>query len=185
MTNTTWNGKESLSNIETRGIRRQPLALLSGLCTYKVYTCKYLLNWENYAKGDLNLKCSNWEFFWCSKISTVCTVKKNPVVRSNRPSGMHTVVFRRFWKRKSESEVAQSCPTLCDPMDCSLPGSSVHGIFQARVLEWGAIAFFGRSFWPRDWTRVSRIVGRRFTICVTRESNFFARNQQEIAWNSI
>jgi len=42
---------------------------------------------------------------------------------------------------KSESEVAQSCPTLGDPMDCSLPGSSVHGIFQARVLEWGAIAF--------------------------------------------
>ena len=44
-------------------------------------------------------------------------------------------------KMKSESEVAQSCPTLGDPMDCSLPGSSVHGIFQARVLEWGAIAF--------------------------------------------
>ena len=55
-----------------------------------------------------------------------------------------------------ESEVAQSCPTLCDPMDCSLPGSSVHGIFQARVLEWGAIAFskngirdqhFGNDCW--------------------------------------
>ena len=44
-------------------------------------------------------------------------------------------------KAKSESEVAQSCPTLSDPMDCSLPGSSAHGIFQARVLEWGAIAF--------------------------------------------
>ena len=44
-------------------------------------------------------------------------------------------------KVKSESEFAQSCPTLCDPMDCSLPGSSIHGIFQARVLEWGAIAF--------------------------------------------
>ena len=44
-------------------------------------------------------------------------------------------------KVKSESEVAQSCPTFSDPMDCSLPGSSVHGIFQARVLEWGAIAF--------------------------------------------
>ena len=42
---------------------------------------------------------------------------------------------------KSESEVAQSCPNLSDPMDCSLPGSSVHGIFQAKVLEWGAIAF--------------------------------------------
>ena len=44
-------------------------------------------------------------------------------------------------KVKSESEVAQSCPTLSNPMDCSLPGSSIHGIFQARVLEWGAIAF--------------------------------------------
>ena len=44
-------------------------------------------------------------------------------------------------KVKSESEVAQSCPTPSDSMDCSLPGSSVHGIFQARVLEWGAIAF--------------------------------------------
>ena len=44
-------------------------------------------------------------------------------------------------KVKSESEVAQSCPTLSDPMDCSLPGSSIHGIFQARVLEWCAIAF--------------------------------------------
>ena len=44
-------------------------------------------------------------------------------------------------KVKSESEVAQSCPTLSDPMDCSFPGSSVHGVFQARVLEWGAIAF--------------------------------------------
>ena len=44
-------------------------------------------------------------------------------------------------KVKSESEVTQSCPTLSDPMDCSPPGSSVHGIFQARVLEWGAIAF--------------------------------------------
>ena len=52
-------------------------------------------------------------------------------------------------KVKSESEVAQSCPTLSDPMDCSLPGSSIHGIFQARVLEWGAIAFsalFARKY---------------------------------------
>ena len=44
-------------------------------------------------------------------------------------------------KVKSESEVAQSCPTLSDPMDCSLPGSSIHGILQARALQWGAIAF--------------------------------------------
>ena len=50
-------------------------------------------------------------------------------------------------KVKSESEVAQSCLILSDPMDCSLPGFSVHGIFQARVLEWGAIAFSGRVPW--------------------------------------
>ena len=50
-------------------------------------------------------------------------------------------------KVKRESEVAQSCPTLSDPMDCSLPGSSVHGIFQSRVLEWGAIAFSIFSFY--------------------------------------
>ena len=48
-------------------------------------------------------------------------------------------------KVKSESEVGQSCLTLCDPMDCSPPGSSVHGTFQARVLEWRAIAFSGRE----------------------------------------
>ena len=49
--------------------------------------------------------------------------------------------LQQYMKVKSESEVAQSCPTLSDPMDCSLPGSSTHGIFQARVLEWDAIAF--------------------------------------------
>ena len=48
---------------------------------------------------------------------------------------------------KSESEVAQSCPTLSDPMDCSLPGSSIHGIFQARVLEWVAIAFSKKNIY--------------------------------------
>ena len=56
-------------------------------------------------------------------------------------TGMGCHFFLQCMKVKSESEVAQSCPTLSDPMDCSLPGCSVHGIFQARVLEWGAIAF--------------------------------------------
>ena len=52
--------------------------------------------------------------------------------------------------KESESEVAQSCPTVCDPMDCSLPGSSLHGILQARVLEWVAISFSRGSSQPRD-----------------------------------
>ena len=57
----------------------------------------------------------------------------------NTGVGCHFLLQRM--KVKRESEVAQSCLTLSDPMDCSLPGSSIHGIFQARVLEWGAIAF--------------------------------------------
>ena len=70
--------------------------------------------------------------------------------------------------RKKESEVTQSCLTLCDPMDCSLPGSSIQGIFQARVLEWGAISFSRRSPWCRGWTQVSCVVGRHFTILTTK-----------------
>ena len=62
------------------------------------------------------------------------------------------------------------CPTLCDPMDCSLWGSSVHGIFQARVLEWVAISFSRTSSWPRDWTPVSCIAGRHFILYATREA---------------
>ena len=61
----------------------------------------------------------------------------------NTEVGCHFLL--QCMKVKSESEVTQSCPTLSDPMDCSLPGSSVHGIFQARVLEWGAIAFSGEG----------------------------------------
>ena len=61
-------------------------------------------------------------------------------------------------KAESESEVAQSCPTLCDPVHCSPPSSSVHGIFQARVLEWVAISFSRGSSRPRDQTQVSCIV---------------------------
>ena len=70
--------------------------------------------------------------------------------------------------KESESEVAQLYLTLSNPMDCSLPRSSIHGIFQARILEWVAISFSRGSSQPRDWTPVSCIVDRRFTIWATR-----------------
>ena len=62
------------------------------------------------------------------------------------------------------SVTVKLCPTLCDPMDCSLPGFSVHGTFQTRILEWVAISFSRGSSQPRDQTRVSRIVGSCFTV---------------------
>ena len=67
-------------------------------------------------------------------------------------------------KVKKKSEVTQSCQTLCDPMDCSLPDSSVHGILEARILEWVAISFSRGSSRPRDRTWVSHIAGRRFNL---------------------
>ena len=65
----------------------------------------------------------------------------HPWVSPSKNTGMGCHFLLQCMKVKRESEVAQSCLTLCDPMDCSPPCSSVHGSFQARVLEWGAIAF--------------------------------------------
>ena len=66
--------------------------------------------------------------------------------------------------------VNQLCPTLCDSMDCSLPGSSIHGILQARILEWVAIPFSRGLPQPRDWTQVSCIAGKFFTFWATRDA---------------
>ena len=66
--------------------------------------------------------------------------------------------------------VAQSCPTLCNPMNCSPPGSSVREVLQARILEWVTMPSSRGSSHPRDWTQVSHIAGRFFTIWTTREA---------------
>ena len=73
-------------------------------------------------------------------------------------------------KKNSESEVTQLCPTLCNSMDCSLSGSSIHGIFQARVLEWIAISFSRGSSWPRNRTQVSHIADSYLTAWASREA---------------
>ena len=72
----------------------------------------------------------------------------------------------------SESEVTQSCLTLCDPVDCSLPGSSVHGVLQARILECVAISLSRGSFQPRDRTQVSHIAGKCSSLWATREAQW-------------
>ena len=78
----------------------------------------------------------------------------------------------------SDNEVAQSCPTLCDPVDYKPPGSSVHGISQAITLEWVAIFFSRGSSQPRDQTQVSLTAGRCFNLWVTREDN-----DSHLNWN--
>ena len=85
----------------------------------------------------------------------------------------HSLIHDQGW-----NEVTQSCPTLFNPMDCSLPHSSDHGIFQARVLERVATSFSRGSSQPGDWTWVSRIVGRHFTVWATSEVLIKHRNSK-------
>ena len=101
------------------------------------------------------------------------TCRQGKATRQNGPGSMtlehHASPGRPCGlERKKESEVTQLCPTLCDPVDCSLSGSSIHGIFQARLLEWIAISFSRGSSQPRDQTQVSHIVGRCFTVWATK-----------------
>ena len=103
----------------------------------------------------------NWNNWWRSK--------KKTKMKTN-----HDQETVKFWlllfSFKKWIESAQLCPTLCDPMDCSPPGSSVHGILQARILEWVAVPFSRGSFQPRDRTQVSNNAGGFFTSWATREA---------------
>ena len=81
--------------------------------------------------------------------------------------------------------VAQSCPTLCNCMDCSPSGSSVHGILQARILEWIAISFYRGSSQPRDWTWVSCVAGRFFTFWATREGTIDNHKYFFLRWEPL
>ena len=91
---------------------------------------------------------------------------RRPWDSPGKNTGVGCHVLLQCMKVKSQSEVAQSCPTLRDPMDCSLPGSSVHGIFQPRVLEWGAIAF---NAWRCELRQIRR------TACVKLTGRFLIR----------
>ena len=92
------------------------------------------------------------------------------VTESDMTERLNWTELQHIRSIESESEVAQSCLTLCDPMDCSPPGSCIHGILQARILEWVAISF-SRSSLPRDRTQVSSIGGRRFNLWATKEAH--------------
>ena len=106
-------------------------------------------------------------YFWYNIIkTTVYCLVTTRIIYSIPPSGIRSthVEWGLYSEVKSLNHVR-----LCDPVDCSLPGSSIHGIFQSGVLEWVAISFFRGSSQPRDWAQVSLIVGRCFSIWATRE----------------
>ena len=88
-----------------------------------------------------------------------------------------------LWKvKKVKVKFSQMCPILCNPMDCSPPGSSVHEIPQARILEWVAILFSRKSSWPRDRTWISCIACRFFTVWATREAYTFSMCKIDSRW---
>ena len=89
----------------------------------------------------------SWSGAWSLRGTTSSKFKALRLEASPPPL---CALYYNLESEESESEVAQSCPTLCDPLDCSLPGFSVHGILQARILEWVAISFSGGSSGPRD-----------------------------------
>ena len=92
-------------------------------------------------------------------------------MKKERPGSRLRRISRRDWRRATEAEgklsesvfIAQSCMTVCNPVDCSPPGCSVNGVLQARILAWVAMAFSRGSSQPRDQTHVSCIAGRFFT----------------------
>ena len=98
---------------------------------------------------------------------------REAVVRLNRSGLSCNCLEVHIWLfpvgPKLECEVTQLCPTLCDPMDCSLWGSSIHGIFQARLLEWVAISFSRGSSWPGSVPGSPTLQAVAFTIWATRE----------------
>ena len=119
--------------------------------------CYFLL------QGIIPTQGSNLGLLHCRQILHQLSYQGSPV-HIVRPEILPLSSIPPFLSHCTYSEVAQSCLTVCNPVDCSLPCSSVHGIFQARVLEWVAISFSRGSSQTRDQTQVSRIVDRRFTI---------------------
>ena len=154
-------------------------------------------SWEDYMSWDLALQQDKQSYaLWSRNLSNhgsyssaiwfclICHLVLPFHVGLNlqrNPYPLSLEMAAPLWKQAcllsslTVSEVTQSCPTRCEPVDRSLPGSSVHGIVQARILEWVTISFSRGSSRPWDRTPVSRIRGRHFNLWATRGSTFLCQ----------
>ena len=149
------------------------------LIIFLMRTAFYLTN----TQCNIYICCQPILDFWV-KTSASCSIKKPPFkygmlldVSCTSCIGSQILYHCATWEAlKMKVLVTQSRPTLCDPRDCSPPDSSVHGILQARILEWVAIPLSKGSSCSRDWTHVSCIASKFFTIWATREALLDASN---------
>ena len=144
-----WAAVSGVTQSQTR-LKR----LSSSSSRYKNYSTSRTSN-ENFS-----LPINNLFMCMCSQLTRV--LPSSPERTLSFKDQRDLSLFSKVWFARACVLVTQSCPTLGDPMYCSPPGSSVHGILQARILEWVAIPFFTGSSWPRDRTQVSGIAVRFF-----------------------
>ena len=143
---------------------------------------KYL-QWFYSKSPNMELKCPSMGK-WISKMQYIHATKYYSAIKKENQAQIYTITqinIRYILLRERKVKVLDTKLnlSLCDPMDCSPPGSSVHGILQVRILEWLAIPFSRGSSWPRDQTQVSRITGIFFTIWATREAR---HKSQQFMW---
>ena len=152
---------EHLSHVSNLG-----WSSVSPLIVYLFQCCSLRMSHPRLLPQSPKVCSVHLRLFFCFTYRVIITVFLNSIY----------VIFLKTTNPENISAVRKKVFTLnlvilsCDPMDCSLAGSSVHGFLQARILEWVTIPFSRESFWPRAQTRVSHIAGRFFTIWATREA---------------
>ena len=155
--------------LQSMGLQRvgQDWATFTFFCSYQASTHLRSSSTLEYELSRLIWEIHGTEesiWIWCQRQHFYCGGELKEIKNQQNAWGDTESV-----SEKSKVLVGQSCPMLCDTMDCSPPSSSVHGISKARMLEWAAISFSRGSSWPSDRTQVSHTVGRQFTLCTTRE----------------
>ena len=141
----------------------------SGIIPEKILLHVWLVCFFNWSIVALDMNLGKlWDMLrgreaWCAIVQGASKDLDMNRPLNNSDNNSSFIILPQFWLHSKVNQlwsaVAQLCPTLCNPVDCSLPGPSIHGIFQARVLECAAIAFSRRSSRPRDWTQVSCTAG--------------------------